>query len=120
MIHSPKTYHESPISLFHLKILNSDFLTKFWRNYRQSLQRLSTRVFADFGDNNSTVYGNLHDILVRKLHLSQGRLAHYNLKPFQVSLNMFTLTSDIAKFKFLYLIFFEKSSKISFGLVINE
>ena len=48
MIYSSETYHESPISLFHLEILNSDFLTKFWRNYRQSLQRLSTRVCKYF------------------------------------------------------------------------
>ena len=34
--------------LFNFEILNSDFLTKFWRNYRQSLQRLSTRVCKYF------------------------------------------------------------------------
>ena len=31
---------------FNLEILNTDFLTKFWRHYLQSLQRLSTRVGA--------------------------------------------------------------------------
>ena len=33
---------------FHLEILNSDFLTKFWRYYHQSVQRLSTRVSKYF------------------------------------------------------------------------
>ena len=71
LIYSLNINHESPSSLFHLEILNSDFLTKFWRNYRQSLQRLSTRVckyfrpfeslprlsfFADFGGNYSTEF----------------------------------------------------------------
>ena len=62
LIYSLNINHESPSSLFHLEILNSDFLTKFWRNYRQSLQRLSTRVckyfrhesmegLSDFGGN---------------------------------------------------------------------
>ena len=41
------TNHESPNSLFHLEILNSDFLTKFWRNYRQLWQTFGAKVFAD-------------------------------------------------------------------------
>ena len=55
-IHS-RLYSSFISQSFHLEILNTDFQTKFWRYHLQSLQRLSTRVFADFGGNNYTDFG---------------------------------------------------------------
>ena len=47
-IYSLMTNSESPNSLFHLEILNTDFLAKVWGYYLQSLQRLSTKVCKYF------------------------------------------------------------------------
>ena len=41
-------YRSSISQLFNIEILKTDFLTKFWRYYLQSLQRLSTRVCKYF------------------------------------------------------------------------
>ena len=47
-IYSVMTNSESPNSLFHLEILNSDLQTKVWGYYLQSLQTFGAKVFADF------------------------------------------------------------------------
>ena len=50
MIYNLNTDHESPSSLFHLEILNSDFLTKFWRNHDQNF-KLCTHYENNFDQN---------------------------------------------------------------------
>ena len=48
VLYSLLTDYESPDRLFHLEILNTDFLAKVWGYYLQSLQRLSTKVCKYF------------------------------------------------------------------------